>query len=87
MKNFEKAGQVLCEIWNSMTIDGYPVQCTYCDPLIYVADPPTLDPEWVESHCMISKYCLQNATMQTAAHLQGRTSRSSLVEDSCLVRY
>ena len=59
MKKFEKAGQVLCEIWNSMTIDGYPVQCTYRDPLIQVADPPTLDPEWVESHCMISKYCLQ----------------------------
>ena len=61
MKNFEKAGQVLCEIWNGMTIDGYPVQCTYRDPLIHVADPPTLDPEWVESHCMISKYCLQIA--------------------------
>ena len=49
-----------------MTIDGYPVQCTYRDPLIHVVDPPTLDPEWVESHCMISKYCLQIAKCDDA---------------------
>ena len=71
-----------------MTIDGYPVQCTYRDPLIHVADPPTLDPEWVESHCMISKYCLQIAkcdllcmqdTFARATHSAARPSARATI--------
>ena len=59
IQNFEKAGELLCALWNDMMIDNYPVKCTYRVPS---KEPLKIDPitaEWVENHCRISTYCLQ----------------------------
>ena len=61
LRNFQKAGEVLCDLWNNLTIDKYDVKCTYRDPTTPTEAETTLDPEWIENHCLISKYCLQIA--------------------------
>ena len=61
MKNFQKAGELLCELWGNTVIDGHSAECIYRKP---IATPMKIDPltaEWVENHCSISKYYLQIA--------------------------
>ena len=58
-KNFQKAGEVLCELWNDMTIDGYDVQASYRNPDDDVRSFDEPSAAWLENHCLISKYSLQ----------------------------
>ena len=58
-KKFQKAGEILCDIWNNISIDNHTVKCSYRKPTDgpKEIDPP--NPDWFEKHCSISKYCLQ----------------------------
>ena len=58
-KNFQKAGEVLCDLWNDMTIDGYDVHASYRQPDREVHTPEEESALWIEEHCLISKYSLQ----------------------------
>ena len=58
-KNFKKAAEVLCEIWNNVTIDGHDVSASYRDPDQQVISVPEPSTAWLETHCRISKYSLQ----------------------------
>lgn len=56
--NFELAGKVLAEVWNTMNIDGYPVHTTYMN-----SGEPELPAEtqikWYSDHVQKSLYLLQ----------------------------
>ena len=59
MINFEKAAEILCDIWSNIPIDGHPVKCYYRSPTDKGKEVIPPSKEWVEEHCSISKYCLQ----------------------------
>ena len=61
MKNFQKAGELLCKLWNNTQIDNDIVKCTYHSPIDESMKIEPLTTEWVENHCSISQYCLQMA--------------------------
>ena len=61
MKTFQKAGELLCELWNNVQIDNHIVKCTYHSPTDKSMEIELLTAEWVENHCNISQYCLQMA--------------------------
>ena len=61
MKNFQKAGELLCELWNDGQIDNHIVKCTYHSPTDESMEIEPLTTKWVENHCSISQYCLQMA--------------------------
>ena len=61
MKNFQKAGELLCKLWNDVQIDNHIVKCTYRLPTDESIEIEPLTAEWVENHCSISQYCLQMA--------------------------
>ena len=56
MKNFQKAGELLCELWNDIQIDNHIVKCTYHSPTDESMEIESLTAEWVENHCSISLY-------------------------------
>ena len=58
-KNFEKAGEILCDIWNNISIDNHTVKCSYRKPTDEPKEIHPVDDDWLEKHCSISKYCLQ----------------------------
>ena len=59
LKNFEKASEILCDIWSNITLDGHSVKCYYRSPTDNGREIIPPSKEWVENHCSISKYCLQ----------------------------
>ena len=59
MKNFQKAGELLCKLWNVVQIDNHIVKCTYGSPTDESMEIEPLTAEWAENHCSISQYCLQ----------------------------
>ncbi len=40
-KNFQKAGEILCDIWNNISIDNHTVKCSYQKP---TDEPKEIDP-------------------------------------------
>lgn len=59
-KNFKHAGETLSEIWNSLVIDGYPVQSDYVEPpKSEVNKIFDIDPIWYSQHVRSSQYLLQ----------------------------
>lgn len=62
-ENFKHAGETLCDIWNHMLIDNYPVEATYVDPeesLPEISEKDlTIDQKWFASHVRSSQYFLQ----------------------------
>jgi hypothetical protein len=57
-KNFQKAGEVLGEIWSNLTLDGYPVTAEYVQTATLSAEND-VDEAWNARHCRISQYTLQ----------------------------
>ncbi|CAM4849169.1 unnamed protein product [Rotaria magnacalcarata] len=57
-KNFEKAGEVLAEVWSHTVIDQYPVIADYV-PSTTVLMPGDPSEEWKSVHVRQSQYCLQ----------------------------
>ncbi|KAL4721037.1 hypothetical protein ACJJTC_012456 [Scirpophaga incertulas] len=59
--NFQKAGEVLTEVWNNMVIDGHDVVAEYLEPddtaESFVPDLPSL--QWYSEHVRESQYLLQ----------------------------
>ncbi|XP_060801623.1 uncharacterized protein LOC106141435 [Amyelois transitella] len=59
--NFQKAGEVLAEVWNNMVIDGHDVVAEYLKPddtaESFVPDLPSL--QWYSEHVRESQYLLQ----------------------------
>lgn len=60
-QNFKYAGEVLCDLWNDMMIDKYPVFATYVDPeeADKINDPDKIDHFWFAKHVRSSQYLLQ----------------------------
>ena len=56
-KNFQKASEVLSEVWEKIMIDRHSVNCR-ADPVGSLYKPP-LDPVWVAKYCQQSRYCLK----------------------------
>ena len=57
--NFQKAGEVLAEVWNATVIDGFDVAATFvpCSTgKLDLAAPPD---DWSSTHVRQSQYCLQ----------------------------
>ena len=54
-----KASEVLCELWNDMTIDGHIVNSSSKNPDEDVRSFDEPSSSWIESHCLISKCSLQ----------------------------
>ena len=54
-----KASEVLCELWNDMTIDGHIVNSSSKNPDEDVQSFDEPSSPWIESHCLISKCSLQ----------------------------
>ena len=61
-KNFEKAGEVLAEVWSNTVIDTHPVHAAFIQPSDeesrYLSTTP-LTEEWLAKHTRQSQYCLQ----------------------------
>ena len=55
--NFKKAGEVLCEVWNELLIDKFPVFCQYLENS--AMEPVPYEESWVNKHCRILQYFLQ----------------------------
>ena len=58
-KNFQKAGEALCNLGNNLIIDNYSMKRSNRNPTDKPKELDPIDPKWVEVHCNISKYCLQ----------------------------
>lgn len=61
-KNFERAGEVLAEIWSEIEIDSHPVIAEYIKPEKSSLDEQDLmikDELWVSRHVQTSQYFLQ----------------------------
>ncbi|XP_065172504.1 uncharacterized protein [Atheta coriaria] len=60
-KNFQKAAEVLSEVWKKMVIDGHDVVAEYVEPddkaESFVPDLPS--PQWCSEHVRESQYLLQ----------------------------
>ena len=64
LKNFQKAGETLAEVWSSNTIDGFPVDAEYIAPENSTSNPIGDDmdwftEEWRAKHVRQAQYCLQ----------------------------
>uniref|UniRef100_A0ABD2VUK1 C2H2-type domain-containing protein n=1 Tax=Trichogramma kaykai TaxID=54128 RepID=A0ABD2VUK1_9HYME len=51
--------ETLCEIWNSISLDKYPVEATYVDSESIDHTDFSIDEKWVAMHIRSSQYCLQ----------------------------
>lgn len=59
-ENLRHAGESLCEIWNSVTIDGHEVKATFVEPgVASTTDSPEIDHIWFAKHIRSSQYLLQ----------------------------
>lgn len=58
-KNFEKAGDVLAEIWSSVVIDGYKTTACYIDPGTEYDEAQGADARWKTNHIREGHYFLQ----------------------------
>jgi len=59
-KNFQKAGEVLAEVWNSVEIDGHKVIAEYINPDVSDLPVPEMpNEEWYANHVRESQYMLQ----------------------------
>jgi hypothetical protein len=58
LKNFEKAGQTLAEVWSNTVIDGYPVIAEYVVPKELMKDEEPNE-RWKFSHIRQSQYLTQ----------------------------
>lgn len=58
-QNFKYAGEVLCEVWNSLVIDGHNVEAEYIDPEESLPTLIDVDPVWYSHHVRESQYLLQ----------------------------
>lgn len=60
-KNFQKAGEVLAEVWSNMVIDGHGVVAEYVEPDAsaesFIPDLPSQ--QWYSEHVRESQYLLQ----------------------------
>ena len=56
IKNFQKAGELLCKLWNDVQIDNHTVKCTYHSPTDESMEIESLTTECVENRCNISQY-------------------------------
>ena len=56
-QSFEKAGEVLAEVWNELMIDNFPVLCEYLEDISMGTVP--YDDSWVNRHCCTWQYFLQ----------------------------
>lgn len=60
LKNFEHAGNILCEIWSRMSIDGHSVHSEYISPSNQSTSSAELpNSDWYCRHVYESQYCLQ----------------------------
>lgn len=59
LKNFATAGETLAEIWDSMTIDEYPVTAKYIPPGEFLQPVSNIDYSWRQEHVRQSQYFLQ----------------------------
>jgi hypothetical protein len=59
LKNFEKAGETLAQIWSNVVLDSHPVVARYVDPNEQPVEADALDPEWEATHVRVSQYLLQ----------------------------
>ena len=55
-RNFEKAGEVLGEVWNELFIDKFPVVCQYLENS--TMEPVPYEESGVSKHCCILQYFL-----------------------------
>lgn len=58
-RNFQKAGQVLSEVWSGTLIDGEPVLAQYVDPETVNPIPHEPSEQWKTKHVRASQYLLQ----------------------------
>lgn len=59
-ENFRHAGEVLCDLWNELEIDKFPVHSTYVDPdTIYTDSVTEIDHLRYAKHVQSSQYLLQ----------------------------
>ena len=59
MKNFQKASEPFCELWNNISIGINCVKYSYRLPTDDAREITTPTHEWIENHCDLSKCCLQ----------------------------
>lgn len=57
-KNFQKAGEVLSEVWSNIVIDGEAVVAKYIQPKTYSTSIEQSE-EWKSTHVRASQYLLQ----------------------------
>ena len=48
--NFQFAGKVLADVWNSLTTDGFPILAKYIDPGNVVEVPDLPEVKWYSEH-------------------------------------
>lgn len=59
-ENFQKAGEVLAEVWSSVLIDGHEVVAEYIKPEDSQSSVPVLtDEQWYADHVRENQYLLQ----------------------------
>lgn len=59
-ENFQKAGEILAEVWSSVLIDGHKVVAEYIKPKDSLSLVPDLtDEQWYADHVRESQYLLQ----------------------------
>ena len=56
-KNFQRAGEVLAEIWGQLVLDDHPVISEYVEN--QAIEPDDYNELWVSQHCRITRYMLQ----------------------------
>lgn len=75
-KKLQKAYELLCDIWNNISIDNHTV--TKRDNL-------STDHNWVENHYAISKYCLRIAKRDDLFYCQAlRADVQTIIKDRYL---
>ena len=62
-KNFQKAAEIVSEVWEKTVTDGHPIDCRAV-PVGNTHEPTDADPIWVAKHCQQSRYCLQIVKFQ-----------------------
>ncbi|CAF1403975.1 unnamed protein product, partial [Rotaria magnacalcarata] len=58
-KNFEKAGEVLAEVWSNTVIDSHPVITSYVNSSFTSQVSSNIDESWCDRHVLQSQYTLQ----------------------------
>ncbi|CAF2767137.1 unnamed protein product [Rotaria sp. Silwood2] len=58
-QNFQKAGEVLAEVWSNTVIDSYPVVASYVSSSFISQTSSYIDEHWCDRHVVQSQYTLQ----------------------------